>query len=608
MKLTDSQSGALEDDQILSAIAAGSAVYIIALDLDFRITYMSRAAGGLDKEKLIGSRFFDTLTDQDQQSRINSCFESVLKTSEPETVTNQVRSQDGSNSHWSTRVAPIIENDAITGLILFSENVTKNHQTRSERDLVFELSDDLMCVLSFSGYFTRVNPAFSRKLGFEENHFLSNHYSKLIHPDDIESSKAAFSDTTEHNLHLPAFQNRYLKSDGGYLTIQWSGTVDPVHQCVIAIGRDVTRSREIETQLLRSQKMEAVGQLAGGVAHDFNNLLMAMSANCELGLMVDDLPSIKKRLKDIEAATNRAAELTHKLLTFSRNQPMRMTIFDLNATIEGLLKLIKRVIPENIDIDFYPATELPQLHADKGQIEQAVMNLCLNARDSMQSGGQIAISTASAKIDSVRAVSITVQDTGGGIDKETMDYIFNPFFSTKSEAHGTGLGLSTTLGIIEKHHGQISVSETGPAGTTMTVTLPILEQSGAMPSLSDTDKRGKETILLAEDDAMVSKAAAGTLNQAGYQVVIAADGEDAVEQCLSNHAISLAFLDIVMPKLNGPEAADRIRKQKPDFPIMFATGYSPSQYEELAERYPLLHKPYRGDELLIHVKQLLSAS
>jgi two-component system, cell cycle sensor histidine kinase and response regulator CckA len=384
------------------------------------------------------------------------------------------------------------------------------------------------------------------------------------------------------------------------------------------------REREmLEKQYRQAQKMEAIGQLAGGVAHDFNNILHAMMGYSNL--LLDRLPENEENHEfalEIARGAGRAAALTRQLLTFSRRQVIQPENLDLNLIVEELLKMLRRVIGEDIRLEWIPGKQLGVIHADAGMMEQVLMNLCVNARDAMEHGGVVTIETQNVVLDSEyclnhlwatpgRFVLLSVTDTGRGMDKDTMERIFEPFFTTKGPGKGTGLGLATVYGIIRQHGGMINLYSEPGKGTTFKVYLPLCEEEAATvsPLIEAPAAGGNEIILLAEDDQKVRELAERILKQAGYTVLAAKDGEEAVALFKENaDGVALLLLDVVMPNLGGHEAFEQIRGIRPGIPALFSSGYSEQAVHTnfvLHEGLQLIQKPYAPNALLRKVREIL---
>jgi signal transduction histidine kinase/ActR/RegA family two-component response regulator len=359
-----------------------------------------------------------------------------------------------------------------------------------------------------------------------------------------------------------------------------------------ATVRDITGRKQLEQQLRQSQKMEAIGQLAGGVAHDFNNMLAVIGGNAELLLMDADqhTPVTNECLKQITAASERAANLTRQMLAFSRKQAMQPQPLVLNKVIAELTKMLKRIIGEHIDLECRYADPLPFVRADAGMIEQVLLNLAINARDAMPRGGHLLIATDTASFDAAYArnhpgagagefVRLTVTDTGTGIAPEHLPRIFEPFFTTKELGKGTGLGLATVYGIVQQHQGWIEVFSQPGAGATFKIFLPVIPAPAAAAVASKAETQvpgGAETILLVEDDYAVRAVTRRVLESQGYRIYEATTVREALE-VWRGHAeeIQLLLTDIVMPQgLTGRELAEQLRAQRPALKVIFMSGYS----------------------------------
>jgi two-component system, cell cycle sensor histidine kinase and response regulator CckA len=389
------------------------------------------------------------------------------------------------------------------------------------------------------------------------------------------------------------------------------------------IVEDVTQLRALERQLLQIQKFETIGQLAGGIAHDFNNVIGAIVGWAELGHEQSlSYPAIAERFTRIREQADRAAELTRELLVFARRQTLQPRPMDLNEVMQGLARLLDKVIDKTIEIKVAPSC-LPPVKADAAQIEQVAMNLCLNARDAMPQGGLLTIETELVQLDeSYRRfypyvmpgcyAVLSVSDTGVGMDEETREHIFEPFFTTKERGKSTGMGLATVHGIVKQHGGFIHVYSELGHGSLFKVYLPAMESAAAEGTSQAADSsramnlRGTETILLAEDHDSIREMARQSLVNLGYRVLAANDGEQAVRLC-DEERPSLAILDVVMPHLGGPATAAQLLERFPDLPILFTSGYSESARlvasQAPASRY--LQKPYSPISLSRAIREML---
>ena len=426
-----------------------------------------------------------------------------------------------------------------------------------------------------------------------------------------------------------------VRSDGTTFPVQLLSDVvtdehgDPI--AVVTTCQDISRRRQaeadqaqLEDQLRQSQKMEAIGQLAGGVAHDFNNLLVVIQGHTEFALaeLPEDLEG-RDHLDHIQTAARRAARLTRQLLAFSRSQVLQPIDLELNDVVSDLLKILRRLIGEHIELRLVPGAALGTVHADLGQIEQVVMNLCLNARDALVEGGSITLETSNVEVgDAFCAerpwarpgsyVRLRVEDTGTGFDEEVHRHLFDPFFTTKAVGKGTGLGLATAYGIVKQHQGMIDATSRPGEGACFDVYLPRVERQPVLRSAPRVAPGigGDETLLVAEDDAMVRAVLVQLLRDAGYTVLTAGDGVEAVELFARHRdSIDLVFLDMVMPRMGGVAAQEEIRALRPDARFLFCTGYS-SQAPNLPfppdDRTLVVDKPYDRDHLLRSVRRALA--
>ena len=407
----------------------------------------------------------------------------------------------------------------------------------------------------------------------------------------------------------------------------FSVTLAPVMQqgYVNLYASDITEALHVEDQLRQAQKMEAIGHLVGGIAHDFNNILQAINGFAGLALdTLDPSDEVHGHVTQIAASGERAAVLVRQLLAFSRQQVIRPVDLDLNEIIAEGMKMLQRTLAENIEFEFIPAKKLDMIHVDRGQIEQVLMNLCVNARDAMSDGGKLTIKTEilsavgkvvqlCRKAVSGRCVLLSIADSGCGMSKETMDQIFEPFFTTKGVGKGTGLGLATVFGIMKQNNGHVEVESTEGKGTIFSFYFPAAVSVAKEP-VRRVDEPfvggGTETILLAEDDVAILALAEHTLRGAGYTVLSARDGVEAL-MLYKKHAaiIDMALFDVMMPRMNGKDAMKAILKLRPGLPYLFVSGYSGIEVHTgfiKEHKSPVLTKPYRSKDLLQKVRDVLT--
>jgi PAS domain S-box-containing protein len=381
---------------------------------------------------------------------------------------------------------------------------------------------------------------------------------------------------------------------------------------------------EIRKQLIQSQKIEAVGQLAGGIAHDFNNMLQVILGHAQMLKELDPCEDARSGIEGILDGAGRAADLTRQLLLFSRRQVMTTEVLDFNLLVEDLLRMVRRLIGEHIRLEWVPGSAVGAVKGDKGMLEQVIMNLCVNARDAMPEGGVLTIETIGVLIDSQycrkhswarpgRFILLSVTDTGTGMDPATMERIFEPFFTTKEPGKGTGIGLATAYGIVKQHDGMINAYSEPGKGSIFKVYLPLarMEAREVGADIQGPAVGGTETVLLAEDDPMVRSLAEEILRRAGYKVLTASDGHEAIEVYRSAGKVDLLLLDVIMPGMSGHEVMNRIRASQPDIPVLFTSGYSDNAIHTnfvLKEGLRLLQKPYSQEQLLRTLRGILDRS
>jgi two-component system, cell cycle sensor histidine kinase and response regulator CckA len=418
----------------------------------------------------------------------------------------------------------------------------------------------------------------------------------------------------------------WRRRDGGIVATrlqlrQLAGTAES--GAVEIIAEDVTELRGLERQLQQAQKFEAIGQLAGGIAHDFNNVIGAILGWAELGFEQNraNQPTADRFLRIREQA-ERAAALTRELLAFARRQVLQPRAVDLNAVVSGLVTFLDRVIGKDITLEVHPSP-LDAIKADPTQVEQVLMNLCLNARDAMPAGGRLLIESGMVEVDESytrfypgvlagRYAVLSVSDSGDGMDSQTMERIFEPFFTTKENGKGTGLGLSTVYGIVKQHGGFLHVYSELQHGSLFRTYFPAIEGSVAetsnvaVPTVGEM--RGSETVLVADDHESIREMARQTLSSLGYRVLCATDGEEAIRLCEHNQP-HIAVLDVVMPRLNGTAAAEKLLERFPDLQLIFTSGYSRERDERTANlpQASYLQKPYSPTNLGRLVREVLDS-
>lgn len=503
----------------------------------------------------------------------------------------------------------------------------------AERDRVWRLSQDLLGVADSQGNWKSINPAWTRLLGWEPDEILGRPSEWLLHPEDIERTAAQVARLAEGQW-TNRFENRFRTKDGQYRHLSW--TAVPYANELYTVARDITRERdnermlaETEEQLRQAQKMEMVGQLTGGIAHDFNNLLQIVTGNLETVLRnaPEDAARLRRAAANALTGANRAATLTQRLLAFSRRQPLQPKPIDANQLIAAMSEILDRTIGETTEIAILLAEGLWQIEADPNQLESALLNLAINARDAMPDGGKLTIETAHTTFDREAApdtedvprgdyVLLSVTDSGTGMDPATLARAFEPFFTTKDVGQGTGLGLSMVYGFVRQSGGRVTVDSTLGEGTTVRIYLP--RYLGAEEERLETFAAGEtpagagETILVCEDDAEVRAYSTDILRELGYTVIEAGDGPTTL-RLLERHrgAVDLLFTDVVLPGgMTGAMVAQQARALQPDLRILFTTGYARDAIVHQGRLDPgiaLITKPFTYGDLAARVREMLAA-
>jgi two-component system cell cycle sensor histidine kinase/response regulator CckA len=495
-----------------------------------------------------------------------------------------------------------------------------------QRSLVEEAPYGIYRV-TLEGRLLQVNPALVRMLGYESQAAL------LAKDQDI------YADPNRRDQLLREFWQRenfreaeaeWKKKDGHVITVRLTGR--PVSKANTKIAyfevfvEDITERRRLERQILQSQKMDAIGRLAGGVAHDFNNLLGVILGHSEiLGERIAQQSQLRKSAEAIRSAAERAAALTAQLLAFSRKQLVEPKIIEVNAALQEMAKLVRRVLSEDIELILRLRADAGRVKIDPGQFDQVVMNLVVNARDAMPNGGKLILETAKLELDETYVrqhlgarpgtyLMLTVSDTGCGMDDATLSHIFEPFFTTKEQGKGTGLGLSTVYGIVKQAGAYIMPYSEPGEGTTMKIYFPAAEQEAsiAQPARFKEDiPGGCEVILLVEDEPALRELARTILEEAGYQVIEAGEAEEALNIGMtSTTKIDLLLSDVVMPGMSGSELAKRLTSVRSDIKVVFVSGYSDdivAHHGALIEGTSLLQKPFTKRNLLAKVRESLDA-
>ncbi|KPC26450.1 PAS-like protein [Pseudomonas syringae pv. cilantro] len=522
--------------------------------------------------------------------------------------------------------------ELIDRLVSLEKRQTATLEQRThELDTFWELSPDPLAILDFNGMFLRVNPAWTAILGRTQEELLGSSIMTLLHPDDVDNTQSALKHAASHVL--PLFENRYQHVDGTY---QWFGwTAAPGNGIIFALGKHLNHEKQriealrvAEETLIQSQKMEAVGQLTGGLAHDFNNLLMGITGNMELLLSRIRQERFTELDRYINAAlegSRRAASLTHRLLAFSRRQTLAPKATDIDHLVAGMDELIRRTVGPAIDMQVVTSHGLWSTLVDPHQLENSLLNLCLNAKDAMPDGGRLLIQTANRTLTATAAarlglpagryVELSVSDTGAGMGKDIIGRVFDPFFTTKPTGMGTGLGLSMIYGFARQSGGAVNIVSNVGEGAKICILLPMHKGEAETLALDSGELQvpapgtGDETILVVDDEPAVRLLIAELLEDLGHVVLQAEKGSDALVILQSKAAIDLLITDVGLPGgMNGRQVADAARDVRPDLKVLFVTGYAENAvlaHDTLEPGMHVLPKPFAIAELISRVTELL---
>jgi PAS domain S-box-containing protein len=628
-----------EEQYLLLLNSTAEAIY--GLDLRGNCTFCNpacvRLLGHQRRKDLLGKNMHalmhHTRTDGTAYPEQECEIYVAVREGRPSHVSNEVLWRaDGTSfaaEYWSY---PMYKADEMVGAVVtfldISDRKRAEEELRRSEQKYRQLFENATYGMFWSrpdGTLLNVNPAMVAMLGYSSrDELLKRNLSSDIYED--ESTRRAILESYGSSEKVEGVEAKWLRKDGKTIVVRISGNIIRENGSIDhyeVIAEDITERRSLEEQLRQSQKMEAVGLLAGGISHDFNNLLGVILGNAELLLETKQSEKQQRHAEQIKKATARAAQLTRQLLAFSRKQVLYPTVLNLNTVVADMGKLLQRLIGEDIQIVTESQAGLGSIRADRGQVEQILMNLATNARDAMPSGGTLSIRTENAQLGDEdvarypyvkpgRFVHMAVSDTGIGMTPEVRSRAFEPFFTTKEKGRGTGLGLATVYGIVKQSGGYIWVSSTPGAGTTFNVYLPKVDEkpTTAAPNLDVRPEypRGTETILLLEDDDSLRQVTCEFLAESGYNVIQASRGDLALDLAAQfKGRIPLVISDVVMPEMSGPAAVSKLRLSHPEVQALYVSGYAetPIVQELIPEGALLLQKPLSRMTLLTKVDELL---
>ncbi|OCC16226.1 sensory box histidine kinase/response regulator [Dissulfuribacter thermophilus] len=600
-------------------------------DLEKRILFANKAlrdARGLDVE---GQKCFEVLYGRDRQCpwcHMDRAFAGE---------TNQVEAYNELEKKWySIKTSPIDLGEGQIGCLCILTDITSQKEVEETVEKCAKFLESIvqhapMIILGIEdGKIQLFNEQCEKVSGYKRDEVLGKDFIELFIPEEEQARIQDHCKIVKEGNFAPGVEFSLKTKEGRLRQIIWNCIQVEGLQgktLVLCMGIDVTDMRRLEQQLFQAQKMEAVGRMVGGLAHDINNFLTAVRSGAELALIdLSDQENTRKNLKRILAAVERTGALTKQLLTFSRNEMVRLEPVNLNKVVLGLEDMLKKLLGEDVYLKTFLNPDIGLIYADKGQVEQILVNLAINARDAMPNGGVLQIETGktiienetvSAKlgIEPGEYVIMIVSDTGEGIDPRIIPYVFDSFFTTKPKGKGTGLGLSMVYSIVKQSGGHIRLYSDQGKGTTFKIYWPTIPMDEGISDVNDlkNDKevacsRG-ETVLVVEDDSFVLDTVSGLLERLGYKVLRARNAQEATE-IANMHVgdIDLLFTDIVLPGTNGKDLYENIRKNIPDIKVLFTSGYTEnviSRHGVLEKRVNFIHKPFDFRSLAKKIREVL---
>ncbi len=622
---------ALENNQsILASISDG----FVALDNNWRFTFVNPAAEriwNLNAADLLGKTLLDSLhVDRNNAFHVN--YLESKRSGDPVAF-----------AAYSELFGKWIEVRGYPhpgGFTLFFDDVSEERRqhrallqsqkrleaAREMNERLFETSLDLICVTDGAGTFVEVNPGTSQQFGYAKEELIGRNAGDFIDGEGLVATRSAMR-AARLSQSLHTFENKCRRKDGSWVPVNWSVAWSERERKFFMIGRDMSEQVAQQERLNRSQRLEAIGQLTGGIAHDFNNLLTVIMGNSDaLARGLADRESLRRRAELSLEAARRAAELTAQLLSFARRQTLAPKTVEANRLVRDIHELVRRTLGAQIEIAFVPGENLWPCKVDSTQLESALLNLALNARDAMPGGGRLTIATSNRTIAADGAnragelaagdyVAIEVADTGAGMSPDVLARVFEPFFTTKDVGKGSGLGLAMVYGFVKQSGGGVAIESAPGRGTKVTLYLPRARDEAAAAAAPQASAgtplpRGRETILVVEDDPAVRDLVTDQLTTLGYRVLVAGNGSTARNILYGGEAVDLLFTDVMMPGgISGTQLAAEAEQRLPALKILFTTGYSEVPALANARRgMALLRKPYKTRDLARTVRETLDTA
>jgi PAS domain S-box-containing protein len=620
---------------------------------DGRVSYLSPqwlSYTGLSEQDALGEAWLDAVIHPDDRERTREHWAGTIRGEHVYDLDQRILGVDGVYRWFKTRATPV-RNEA--GRIVYwfgtctdiqdviaarelqiklRENLEQQVEERTrERDQFWRVSNDVLIVVAdIDSRWLTVNPAWEDTLGWKKSELLGSIFERLVHPEDREITVEQMQ-ALKSGQRLWRFENRLMHRDGSYRWISWSAVPDGNR--IYGVARDVTPEKqaaaeldEAQQALRQAQKMEAVGQLTGGIAHDFNNLLTVVIGNLDTlqrRLPNDATARIRRAAEHAMEGARRAAELTQRLLAFSRRQPLNPQPVDVNRLVESLSEILRRTLGEHIAVRNRLDADLWSVEVDPIQLEASLLNLAVNARDAMPHGGTVRVETTNVTLhelvragmpepDGVRWVVIQVIDTGKGMTPDELEHAFEPFFTTKEVGHGTGLGLSQVYGFVKQSGGHVELRSIVGVGTTVSIYLPGRAERVTSPDHDRADQHPKAApahVLVVEDEPRVREFSTQLLIDLGHEVVSVGDPAAALEHLGRDAPVDLLFTDVGLPGMNGRQLADEARRRRPGLKVLFTSGYAREAIIEQGRIEPgveLITKPFTLDQLATRVAQVLA--
>ena len=628
-----------EREELFRLISDNAADMIAVVDMSGNRIYNSQSYSrvlGYDENELRSSSAFEQIHDDDRE-RVREAADEARRTGFGKTLEYRIRHKDGT---WRVLESTASVIRSRTGepqkLVIVNRDITERKKAaeslrQSESGFRSMVEDAPYGIFRcrYDGELLSANPAFQRMLGYEGREELL--HKSLV--EDVFSSPSEFQKLTRLLDDEGEFKDIAVelnRRDGTQITVRCSSRSIKEQVSLPSFdvfAEDVTEKRILERQLQMAGKMEAVGRLSGGIAHDFNNLLGVIIGYSQLfKRKLDPQSPLLEHAQEIEKAGQRAASLTRQLLAFSRQQVLTPAILNLNDLVTDMVKMLPRLIGEDITVRVFTDPDLGSVKADRSQIEQVIMNLAVNARDAMPTGGNLNIKTSNRILDLAytrnhpgarpgQYVLLEVTDSGTGIDAEALAHIFEPFFTTKEVGKGTGLGLATVYGVVKQSDGYVWVDSEPGKGASFQIFLPRVDDAVGeqpVPTQRSMASGASETILLVEDSEPLRKLTQSLLESRGFRVLVAQNGEHAIREADDNsRKIHLLITDVVMPGINGRVLAERLLQKRQSMRVLFISGYTDSfiAVHGMVERgTAFLNKPYTEDELIAKVREVLDRS